>query len=115
MKPWVEVVTNSTLTPTGVTGIAAGTNISFDSVQCYTIGKICILNARINVTGNIAAGTSVLVSGLPKAKASQKVVAYVNNGNNKAIQITSSGNITDDWAGFSANNSFFVSVAYPIA
>lgn len=112
---WVEFATKSDITPTRVMTVSTGANIEIDSANCYTIGRFCILNARLRVTGAISAGSSVLLSGLPKALSAQKITVQMNNGDNKAAQITASGNLTDDWAGYTANTGFFVNTVYPIA
>ena len=104
---------NTDLTPSAVSGITPGDNITIDTICCYKVGRLCVLNARLNLTADIPAdNSSVFLNGLPVPLSYVKIAASINNGNTRAIILTSTGILRNDWSAFSANSNIFVSAVY---
>lgn len=111
-----QLALKSDVTPVSVSSvIGVGSGITIDTLRCHTIGKICVLNARLVINSAITAGNATLLSNLPAAIAQTKIAVYVNNGNNKAAYIYTDGTLHDDWAGYAANTGIFINAVYVIS
>lgn len=103
------------LTPTAVTGFAAGANVSLGS-NCYawSIGKLCMVSLNMQITANISSGAA-LVTGLPKNSAKQVSFAAARGGTTYSAAMRVQGNATSVTADGAISqtgwyNAFFIYV-----
>ena len=88
------------LAPTAVT-MTAQTNVSMSQyMNCYKVGRLCVINFNFQVTGSIASGNA-MIAGLPAPIGDRALFSVTTaNGTSKTanLRLSSSGTIDADGA-----------------
>ena len=93
----------------------AGTNVTINDCHCYTSGKLACINISFTMAAD-ASSTQVLLSGLPIPKTYVPVIAVRNlGGGGFQCNITISGNLANNYDGFTSGKKYFINCCYAIA
>lgn len=96
--------------------------LSVDYIKCHTVGKLCIVIARLS-TGDTAVGsTDYIIRGLPVPLEMVKFPIQLTSGSATYKNVpglvntyNGAGAVRNDWGSIPANTGFFVNITYAIA